>query len=141
MYIYILRLIEKTISSFTVLQFLLRILLCKLTRCPQSLSQELIIIIVTLHPLSLFPIIIKSQAIINQRFFSGKQLTSSNSRSFISLIVYVWSGLCSSRALSPLAPNFCSWVTRKSQIFHTNHNMLGALDFTGSEHWTPFNFP
>ena len=46
-------------------------------------------------------------------------------------------GVCSSRAL---APNFCSWATRKSQFFHTNH-MLGTLDFTGSEHWAPFNFP
>ena len=45
-------------------------------------------------------------------------------------------GLCSSGAWSPLAPNFCSRVTRKSQIFHTNH-MLGTLDFTGSEHWAP----
>ena len=49
-------------------------------------------------------------------------------------------GLCSSGARSPLAPNFCSRVTRKSQIFHTNH-MLGTLDFTVSEHWGPFNFP
>ena len=49
-------------------------------------------------------------------------------------------GLCSSGARSPLVPNFCSRVTRKSQIFHTNH-MLGTLDFTGSEHWAPFNFP
>ena len=49
-------------------------------------------------------------------------------------------GLCSSRARWPLAPNFCFWATRKSQIFHTNH-MLGSLDFTGSEHWAPFNFP
>ena len=30
-------------------------------------------------------------------------------------------GLCSCRAQWPLAPNFCSWATRKSQIFHTNH--------------------
>ena len=49
-------------------------------------------------------------------------------------------GLCSSRALWPLAPNFCPRVTRKSPIFHTNH-MLGTLDFTVSEHWAPFNFP
>ena len=49
-------------------------------------------------------------------------------------------GLCSSRARWPLAPNFCPWATRKSQIFHTNH-MLGTLDFTVSEHWAPFNFP
>ena len=48
--------------------------------------------------------------------------------------------LCSSRARWPQAPNFCSWVTRKSQIFHTNH-MLGSLDFTGSENWAPFNVP
>ena len=38
-----------------------------------------------------------------------------------------YSGLCSSRARWPLAPNFCSRATRKSQIFHTNH-MLGTLD-------------
>ena len=49
-------------------------------------------------------------------------------------------GLCSSRAQWPLAPNFCPQVTRKSQIFRTNH-MLGSLDFTVSEHWAPFNFP
>ena len=42
------------------------------------------------------------------------------------------SGLCSSRARWPLAPNFCPRATRKSQIFHTNH-MLGTLDFTVSE--------
>ena len=29
--------------------------------------------------------------------------------------------------------------TRKAYFFHTNH-MLGTLDFTGSEHWAPFNF-
>ena len=55
------------------------------------------------------------------------------------LIVFI-SGLCSSRARWPLAPNFCPWATRKSEIFHTNH-MLGTLDFTVSEHWAPFNFP
>ena len=49
-------------------------------------------------------------------------------------------GSCSSRARWALAPNFCSWATRKSQIFHTNH-MLGTLDFTGSEQWAPSNFP
>ena len=48
--------------------------------------------------------------------------------------------LCSSRARCALAPNFCSWVTRKSEIFHTNH-MLGSLDFTGAEDWAPFNVP
>ena len=52
----------------------------------------------------------------------------------------VAAGVCSSRAWWPLAPNFCSRATRKSQIFHTNH-MLGNLDFTVSEHWAPFNFP
>ena len=31
------------------------------------------------------------------------------------------SGVCSSRAWWPLAPNFCPRATRKSQIFHTNH--------------------
>ena len=51
-----------------------------------------------------------------------------------------FTGLCSSRARWPLAPNFCSWVTRKSYFLHTNH-MLGTLDFTVSEHWAPFNFP
>ena len=33
----------------------------------------------------------------------------------------------------------CSWATKKSYFFHTNH-MLGALDFTSSEHWALFNF-
>ena len=42
-------------------------------------------------------------------------------------------GLCSSRARWSWAPNFCPWVTRKSQILHTNHT-LGTLDFTVSEH-------
>ena len=50
------------------------------------------------------------------------------------------SGLCSTRAQWPLAPNFCPRATRKSQIFHTNH-MLGTLDFTVSEHWAPLYFP
>ena len=36
-------------------------------------------------------------------------------------------GLCSSRAWWPLVSNFCSWATRKSQIFHTNH-MLDTVD-------------
>ena len=49
------------------------------------------------------------------------------------------SGFCI-RPQWPPAPNFCSWATRESQIFHTNH-MLSTLDFTGSEHWAPFNFP
>ena len=48
------------------------------------------------------------------------------------------SRLCSSRSRWSLAPNFC--LTRKSQIFHTNH-MLGSLDFTRSENWTPCNVP
>ena len=47
---------------------------------------------------------------------------------------------CSNRARWPLAPNFYARATRKSQIFHTKH-MLGTLDFTGSQHWAPFNFP
>ena len=51
-----------------------------------------------------------------------------------------FTGLCSSRAQWPLAPNFCSRAIRKSYFFHTNH-MLGTLDFTVSEHWAPFNFP
>jgi len=49
-------------------------------------------------------------------------------------------GLCSSGAWWPMVPNFCSWATRKSKSFHTNH-MLGTLDFTGAEHWALFNFP
>ena len=39
-----------------------------------------------------------------------------------------------------LAPNVCSRVTRKSEFFHANH-MLTTLDFSGSDHWAPFNFP
>ena len=45
----------------------------------------------------------------------------------------VYTGLCSSTARWTLAPNFCFWATRKSQIFDTNH-MLDNLDFSGSEH-------
>ena len=48
-------------------------------------------------------------------------------------------GLCSGSAQWPLAPNFCYWAT-KSTVFHTN-DMLGTLDFTGSEHWAPLNIP
>ena len=44
--------------------------------------------------------------------------------------------LCSSRARWSLAPNFCSWVTGKTQFFHRNH-MLGTLDYTGP---APFSF-
>ena len=55
-------------------------------------------------------------------------------------VLHVGPGLCSSRAQWPLAPNVCSQVTRKSYFFLTNH-MLGTLDFAGSEHWAPFNFP
>ena len=50
------------------------------------------------------------------------------------------SWLCPSRARCRLMPNFCSWATRKSNVFHSNH-MLFTLDFTGSEHWAPFKFP
>ena len=42
------------------------------------------------------------------------------------------SRLCSSGTHWPLAPNFCSKLTRKSYFFHKNH-MLGTMDFTGSE--------
>ena len=31
-------------------------------------------------------------------------------------------------------------ITTNHAITYTNH-MLGTLDFTGSEHWAPFNFP
>ena len=48
-------------------------------------------------------------------------------------------GLYSGSAWWPVAPNFCSWATRKSYFFHTNH-MLGASDFTSSEHWASFSF-
>ena len=47
--------------------------------------------------------------------------------------------VCSSRARWFVAPNFCSRATRKSLPFHRNH-MLGTLDLTSSEHWSPFNF-
>ena len=50
-----------------------------------------------------------------------------------------WPRLCSSRARWPMAPNFCSRVTRKSLLFHRNH-MVGTVDFTSSEHWAPFIF-
>ena len=53
--------------------------------------------------------------------------------------VIIATGLYSSRARWPVVPNFCSWATRKSYYFHENH-MLGALDFTSSEHWAPLNF-
>ena len=42
------------------------------------------------------------------------------------------SRLCPSSTQWPLAPNFCSQATRKSQFFHRNH-MLGTLDSRGSE--------
>ena len=51
----------------------------------------------------------------------------------------IYSRLCSSRAEWPVAPNFCSWATRKSSLFHRKHKE-GTLDFTSSEHWAPFNF-
>lgn len=38
-----------------------------------------------------------------------------------------------------LAPYICSRVTRKSQFLHINH-VRGALDFTGSEHQSQYNF-
>ena len=40
-----------------------------------------------------------------------------------------------------LAPtcSFCTHVTKKSKFFYRNH-MLGTLDFTGWQHWAPFNF-
>ena len=41
----------------------------------------------------------------------------------------------------PLGPNFCSWATKKSSVFSYKIIMLGTLDFTGSEHWAPFDFP
>ena len=63
-----------------------------------------------------------------------------NTCQILSLRQDFYPGLCSSRAWWPLAPNFCSRATRKSQIFHTNH-MLGTQHITGSEHWAPFYFP
>ena len=56
-----------------------------------------------------------------------KSARSSNISCFF-LIKQCYSGLCSSRAQWPLAPNFCSQAIRKSYFFHTNH-MLGTLDF------------
>ena len=44
------------------------------------------------------------------------------------IVLKLKAGLCCSKARWPLAPNFCSRATRKSQIFHTNH-MLGTLEF------------
>ena len=52
-------------------------------------------------------------------------------RQHLNINLHLCAGLCSSRAWWPLAPNFFSWMTRKSQIFSTNH-MLGTLDFTCS---------
>ena len=37
----------------------------------------------------------------------------------------------------PVVLNYCSGATRK--FFDRNH-VLVTLDFTGSEHWAPFNF-
>ena len=45
----------------------------------------------------------------------------------------------SSSAQMTLAPYICSWVSRKSQFLHRNH-VRGALDFTGSEHQSQYNF-
>ena len=61
------------------------------------------------------------------------------------LIGWLWwqikcQGCAVTESSGPLAPNFCSWASRKSWIFYTNH-MQGTLDFTGSEHWATFNFP
>ena len=52
-------------------------------------------------------------------------------------------GYTLARARWPLVPiNFCFWATGKSYFLHIDHNYAGhQLDFTGSEHWTPFNFP
>ena len=47
--------------------------------------------------------------------------------------------LCSSRARWSLMPKFCSWVT-KIGVFFLQITMRGTLDFTGSDHWAPFNF-
>ena len=52
----------------------------------------------------------------------------------------LFTSLCSNRAQWPLAPNFGSWLTKKSYFFYSNH-MQGTLNFTVLEHWTPFNFP
>ena len=40
-----------------------------------------------------------------------------------------------------LAPNIWSRVTRKCYVFSHTNLMLGTLDFTGSLHLAPFNFP
>ena len=38
-------------------------------------------------------------------------------------------------------PNICSRATRKCYVFSPTNHMLGTLDFTGSLHLAPFNFP
>ena len=42
-------------------------------------------------------------------------------------ICVISSKLCSSNAWWPMAPNFCSWATRKNFFLHRNH-VLGTLD-------------
>ena len=62
-------------------------------------------------------------------YTSQVQCTSlSRDKKFVTSLVQS-AGLCSSRARWPLAPDFCPWATRKSQIFQTNH-MMGTLNFT-----------
>lgn len=55
-------------------------------------------------------------------------------------VIYLYKGLCSSSARWLLLPYFCSWVIRKSSLFHKNNSMLGTLDYTGLEHWALFIF-
>ena len=47
--------------------------------------------------------------------------------------------MCSNRAQWPEVPNFCSWATRKSYLFHTNH-MLGACISQGQSSGLPSIF-
>ena len=48
-------------------------------------------------------------------------------RTYLLRICVISSKLCSSNAWWPMAPNFCSWVTKKKFFLHRNH-VLGTLD-------------
>ena len=84
------------------------------------------------------PAIFQQQQLQRQPQKEGKmyEITSPVDGCILALNITTSSGLCSSRARWPLVPNFCSRTTRS----YTNH-MLGTMDFTGSEHWAPVNFP
>ena len=56
----------------------------------------------------------------------------------IAMYMYCVQGCALAEAGGRWRPTF-ALGTKKSYFFHTNH-MLGTLDFTGLEHWAPFNF-